>query len=145
MSTGLSPEQRQRFEATARILAGEDPDVVAGEVGLAPAAVRRDADDLISPEQLKSVLERMAGEHGLVGRAEFPFQLGVGAKSYRPDCVWFAERVAPETAVAIFEVEVGTSRSIGRTGSPSRTSSRSRARAPSGSSPSRAGATSSSR
>ena len=31
----------------------------------------------------------MAADFGLVGRTEFPFLLGVGAKVYRPDCVWF--------------------------------------------------------
>src|SRR3990172_1943333 len=40
---------------------------------------------------------------------EFPFALGVGSKTYTPDCVWFEGGVEPEAVVAIFEIEVGTS------------------------------------
>jgi hypothetical protein len=96
LSTGPTPEQRQRFEATTRILQGEDPEDVARDLGLAPSAVRRAADDLIGPEDLKPVLERMAVDHGLVGRTEFPFSLGVGSKFYQPDCVWFGGRAEPK-------------------------------------------------
>ena len=93
----------------ARILRGEDPEDVARHLGLAPAAVQRAADDLIEPGDLKPLLERMAGDFGLVARAEFSFALGVGSKLYRPDCVWFEGRVDPEATTTIFEIEAGTS------------------------------------
>ena len=62
---------------------------MARDLGLAPGAVQRAADDLIGPGDLKPVLERMAADFGLVGRMEFPFAVGVGSKTYTPDCVWF--------------------------------------------------------
>jgi hypothetical protein len=104
---GLSPERAA--EAVARVLQGEDPQNVARDLGVAPSAVKRAADDLIEPRDLKPLLERMAADFGLVARMEFPFALGVGSKIYTPDCVWFAGRVEPDAAVAIFEIEVATS------------------------------------
>ena len=107
MPIGLSAGAK--VEAARRVLRGEDPVDVARDLGLAPETVRRAADDLIEPKDLKPVLERMAGDFGLVGRMEFPFALGVGSKTHTPDCVWFKDSAEPGAVVAIFEIEVGTS------------------------------------
>ena len=82
---------------------------MARDLGLVPVAVNRAADDLVGPGDLKPFLERLAVDFGLVGRMEYPFALGVGSKTYTPDCVWFEGRVHPAAAVALFEIEVGTS------------------------------------
>ena len=83
--------------------------IVAGDLGLASTVVTRAADDLITPGDLQPLLQGMAADFGLVGRTEFPFLLGVGAKVYRPDCVWFDGKEEVGAMAAIFEIEVGTS------------------------------------
>jgi hypothetical protein len=102
----LTPEQMLAIER--RVLEEEDPEKVAHDLGLPPAVILRAADELIGPKDLKPRVERMAADFGYVGRQEFPFALAVG-KTYTPDCVWFQNSVAPEAAVVIFEIEVGTS------------------------------------
>lgn len=54
---------------------------------------------MIRPEDLKPLLESMAGQLGYVARSEFPFELGIGEKTDRPDCVWFREKATPEAAL----------------------------------------------
>ena len=96
-------------EAARRILEEQDPEKAGRDLGLPSAAILRAADDLIGPKDLKPQIERMAAGFGYIGRQEFTFALAVEGKAYTPDCVWFKDRLAPEAAVAIFEIEVGTS------------------------------------